>query len=146
MDSRLSRYLPLILLMLTLERFGTDIPQRRRTPLPIVPDFNPPEDRCTRLFPRCVRITMDQLALQGAEETLRRRVVITVSLPAHAAFNASFGEKSLIVAACILTAAIAVTQQTRTRTTSSQSALVKIPTAFFRISFSSLRRPSSRWS
>lgn len=53
-------------------------------PLAIVEPFDERKDLPTRFLPGVIRLVMDEFILQGAEEALRHRVVITVALPTHA--------------------------------------------------------------
>jgi hypothetical protein len=52
-------------------------------PLAIVESFPERKDLLTRFVPCVVCQVMDELILQGTEETLGHRVVVTVALAAH---------------------------------------------------------------
>jgi hypothetical protein len=71
-----------------LERFGALVAYRRVTSLAIVKHLDVFKDRSSSFFPAAVMLMINQLGLKGFEEALHHRIVITVSLSAHARLDA----------------------------------------------------------
>lgn len=85
-------------------------------PVAIIESFNKRKDLPTRLLPRVIRLVMNEFILQGAEETLRHGVVVTVPLPAHTRCDAESDEVLLIGNTTVLSPLIRVMDQSGTDT------------------------------
>lgn len=77
-------------------------------PLAIVEPFHERKDLLTRFVPGVICLVMDELILQGTEETLGHRVIIAVALAAHTGRETKCGELLLIRDAAVLRTLIRV--------------------------------------
>ena len=82
------RWTPVNSVQGSLERFGAQVAQRRVPSPAVVPAFDPFEDARSGLLSGSVTYRVHQLALEGAEEALDHRVVVTVARATHAALDA----------------------------------------------------------
>ena len=72
----------------SLELGGSDVPQVRMTPLPIVPDFDVGEHLLTGYLPRGEATAIHQLLFERSKEGLDGCVVPAVTLTAQAGLHA----------------------------------------------------------
>jgi hypothetical protein len=116
-EGKLSGHRPLLLLLvvlvLPLERFGTEISERRVTTFAVVPDGNPAKKGTARFVSAGKTRSVHQFAFERCKETRGGRVVPAVAVAAPAAHGSCFLQGFLIVAAGVLTAAIRVTHKSR---------------------------------
>src|SRR5438093_4760312 len=70
--------------VVSFKLFGADIAKRLMQPLPIIKHLDELKDLHTGFLGRAVVPIMHQLIFQRAEETLDHRVVVAVTLAAHA--------------------------------------------------------------
>ena len=73
------------------------IPEPRMPPLTVIEELNVLRDLAPRLLPRIISPMMHQLIFQCPPETLHRRVVIAIALPAHGGDHADLPQLILIV-------------------------------------------------
>ena len=78
---------------------------------PIVPNLDVLEYLLTCLLARGESAAMNQLALQGSEETFHHGVVPAVTTMAHAAHYPVCGQQVLVIYAGVLTASITMMEQ-----------------------------------
>src|ERR1051325_11350062 len=84
---------------------------------PVVPDLNTRKDGLPCRIARSKGTTMHHLALQAGKKALHHRIVPAVAATAHATHDPCLSQQRLILQTRILTASVAVADQTRTRTT-----------------------------
>ena len=93
-----------------LELSGTAIAERRVTTPAIVEHLDELEQRLLCLRASLVLLVMDQLTLQGAEETLNHCVVIAVTSTTHAGLNMTLLKGASVLLTRVLNSAIAMVQ------------------------------------
>lgn len=98
-------------MMFALERFRTEIAQRRVTAFAVVPDFDPGEDRASGLLCGFEAGMIDHLFFEPGKEALGRSVIPAVATAAHAAHDPGFLEPFLVILAGVLAPPVAVTEQ-----------------------------------
>ena len=96
--------------MLLFELDGRSIAERRMFTLPVVEHFDGLEDRLSGLVPGLETVGMDQLRLEGMEETLGRGMVPAIALAAHAAEIPLVLQECLETAGGVRAAAVAMDQ------------------------------------
>ena len=82
-------------------------------PFPVIENLVVFKDGCLDLIVLRVANTVNPLALEAVEPVLRRRVIPTVSFPAHRAGHAVVLELGLKGVACVLTGPVRVVRPTR---------------------------------
>src|SRR3990172_3630791 len=101
-----------VVIVAPLELIWGKIPQGRVATCAVVEAFDVSEDVGLGFNPGMVILKVDLLTFQGAEETLHRGVVITITCVTHADLHAVSRQQALVSHTGILTAAIRMMQQT----------------------------------
>jgi len=89
------------------------IPQPGMPPLAVVEHLDVLRNLSPSLLPRIISPMVHQLIFQCPPETLHRRVVIAIALPAHGGDHAELPQLILIVVGTILGATVGVVDQAR---------------------------------
>jgi len=101
--------------MVLLKLDWTQVAQCRMSSMPIVETLNVSEDVTFGLVRRIVFATMNQLGLNGTEETFHGGVIVGISLATHTRLDAMVGQQRLVFIAGILAATVRMMQQPGTR-------------------------------